>query len=65
MITQDEKTLTVEEAGKRYFGLCKASSYRAVHSGQIPIIRVGRLMRVPVAALEKKMLQPDEPPEVR
>jgi len=43
------KTLTVEEAGERYFGLCRASSYAAVKRGEIPVIKIGRLLRVPVS----------------
>ncbi|MGJ4939288.1 helix-turn-helix domain-containing protein [Bradyrhizobium sp. HKCCYLS1011] len=52
-----EKTLSVATAGARYFGLCAASSYRAVRAGQIPAIKVGRLWRVPIAAMERMMEQ--------
>jgi hypothetical protein len=48
-------TLTVPEAGKRYFGLCRNASYDAAARGQIPTIRIGRLLRVPVRALEKML----------
>jgi excisionase family DNA binding protein len=65
MNSQDEKTLTVEEAGRRYFGLCKMSSYRAVKKGDIPVIRVGRLMRVPVAAMERMMQERRDDPNER
>jgi Helix-turn-helix domain len=51
------KTLTVEEAGRIYFGLCKRSAYAAVARGDIPVIRIGRLLRVPVAAMEQMMLR--------
>ena len=50
----EPKTLTVPEAGWRYYGLCKSGSYEAAKRGDIPIIRVGRLLRVPIAAMEKK-----------
>jgi excisionase family DNA binding protein len=49
------KTLTVEEAGARYFGLCRASSYAAAQRGELPTIRIGRLLRVPVVALERML----------
>jgi excisionase family DNA binding protein len=47
------KTMSVPEAGKLYFGLSRNSSYQAVGRGEIPTIRVGRLLRVPVAAMER------------
>jgi hypothetical protein len=56
--TQEKpKTLTVVEAGARYFGLCPRSSYAAVARGEIPVIRIGRLLRVPVVAMERMMEQ--------
>jgi excisionase family DNA binding protein len=51
-MSNERKTLTVPEAGKEYFGLSKNASYAAVVRGEIPTIRVGRLLRVPVRALE-------------
>ncbi|RXH15235.1 helix-turn-helix domain-containing protein [Bradyrhizobium guangzhouense] len=54
------KTLTVEQAGRDYFGLSRASSYAAVKRGDIPVIKIGRLLRVPVAALEAMMQQPNK-----
>jgi hypothetical protein len=51
------KTLTVTEAGEQYFGLCPRSSYAAVKRGQIPVIKIGRLLRVPVVALERMLEQ--------
>jgi hypothetical protein len=46
------KTITVPEAGKEYFGLSKNASYAAAVRGEIPTVRIGRLLRVPVRALE-------------
>ncbi|MCA1533859.1 helix-turn-helix domain-containing protein [Bradyrhizobium sp. NBAIM03] len=51
------KTLSVPEAGLRYFGLSRNGSYAAVQRGEIPVIKLGKLLRVPVAALEA-MLNP-------
>jgi hypothetical protein len=45
-------TMTVPEAGKLYFGLSKNGSYIAAKNGVIPTIKIGRLLRVPVRALE-------------
>jgi hypothetical protein len=56
--TQNEpKTLTVAEAGERYFGLCPRSSYAAVARGEIPVIKIGRLLRVPVVAMDRMLEQ--------
>jgi len=46
------KTLSVPDAGRRYFGLGKNASYDAARRGQLPVIRIGARMRVPVIALE-------------
>jgi len=48
-------TLSVPEAGHRYFGLSRNGSYDAAARGDIPAIRVGRLLRVPVRALERML----------
>jgi hypothetical protein len=47
-------TLSVPEAGKRYYDLGRNASYAAAANGVIPTIRVGRLLRVPVAAMQRK-----------
>jgi excisionase family DNA binding protein len=49
------KTMSVPKAGKVYLDLGKNASYEAARRGDIPFIRVGRLMRVPVAAMERKL----------
>lgn len=49
------QTLSVPEAGERYFGLSRNGSYDAAARGEIPVIRIGRLLRVPVRALEAKL----------
>jgi hypothetical protein len=46
-------TMTVPEAGWRYLGLNRNASYAAAARGEIPTIRVGRLLRVPVRAMER------------
>jgi len=47
------KTLSVPEAGKRYFDLGKNASYEAARRGELPVLRFGRKLRVPVVALER------------
>jgi hypothetical protein len=49
------KTLTVPEAGRQYFDLGRNASYEAARRGDIPTIKVGRLLRVPVMAMERKL----------
>ena len=53
------KTLTVPEAGKLYFDLGRNASYEAARRGDIPTIKIGRLLRVPVVALERKLEECD------
>ena len=48
-------TITVPEAGKRYFDMSRGASYAAAERGDIPTIKVGRLLRVPVRAMEHKL----------
>jgi len=48
-------TLSVPEAGKRYFGLSRNASYDAAARGEIPVVKIGRLLRVPVRALERML----------
>jgi hypothetical protein len=52
------KTLTVPEAGKEYFGLSRVGSYAAAARGDIPVIKIGKLLRVPVRALEEMLNNP-------
>jgi hypothetical protein len=49
------KTLPVPEAGRRYFGLGRNASYAAARRGEIPTIRIGHVLRVPVIALERML----------
>jgi hypothetical protein len=37
-----QKTLTVPEAGRLYFGLGRGASYEAARRGEPPVIRIGR-----------------------
>ena len=54
------KTLSVPDAGRIYFGLGRNASYDAAHRGDIPVIKIGRLLRVPLVRLER-MLENKEP----
>src|SRR5262245_31706527 len=54
---EQPKTLPVPEAGRRYFGLGRNASYAAAKRGDIPTIRMGRLLRAPIVALERRLEQ--------
>jgi excisionase family DNA binding protein len=54
-MTELPKTMTVPEAGAAYFGLSRGASYEAAKRGEIPTIKIGRLLRVPVRALEEML----------
>jgi hypothetical protein len=54
-MSNEPKTISVEEAGRIYYGLSRGGSYDAAKRGEIPTIRVGRLLRVPVAAMERRL----------
>ena len=47
--------MSVPQAGKIYFDLGRNASYEAARRGEIPTIKIGRLLRVPVVALERKL----------
>jgi excisionase family DNA binding protein len=62
-VTERPATMTVEQAG-RLLGISRRSAYRAAHAGQIPVIRLGRRMLVPVGKLEELLgLTPREEPQ--
>jgi hypothetical protein len=54
-VTLRPKTLSVPEAGQTYFGLGRGASYEAARRGELPVIRIGRLLRVPVVAMERML----------
>jgi hypothetical protein len=57
MTKNTEITISVPEAGARYYGLSRNASYDAAARGEIPTIKIGRLKRVPVRAMERKLDQ--------
>jgi hypothetical protein len=56
--SETPRTLTVPEAGKLYYDLSRNGSYAAAARGEIPTIKVGRLLRVPIKAMEQRLEQP-------
>jgi hypothetical protein len=53
---EPRKWLSVPEAGRIYYGLSRNGSYDAAERGDIPTMRVGRLLKVPVHLMEQKQL---------
>lgn len=49
---REQPTISVAEAG-RFLGLSKVSAYEAAHRGELPVIRIGRRLLVPTAALRR------------
>jgi hypothetical protein len=49
------KTISVPEAGRRYFNLARNAAYEAARRGDLPVIRIGGRLRVPVVALERML----------
>ena len=49
------KAISVPQAGKEYFGLGKNASYAAAARREIPVIKIGGRLRVPVVALERML----------
>jgi excisionase family DNA binding protein len=56
-------TISVPEAGAKYFNLSRNAAYAAAERGDIPTIKIGRLLRVPVRALEAMLDHASENPK--
>ena len=57
MAKLEPKTLNAKEAGQM-LGVSRGVVYRLIHDGTIPALRLGKKLRVPVAALEKMLQDP-------
>jgi len=54
---ESPKTLSVPVAGRVYFGLGRNSSYASAARGELPTIRIGSRIRVPVVRLEQMLAE--------
>jgi len=52
---EEHPFMTIEEAGRRAYGLARAASYAAAARGELPTISQGRRKLVPTAILRKKL----------
>ncbi|MCO5083951.1 MAG: helix-turn-helix domain-containing protein [Rhizobiaceae bacterium] len=50
-----QATLSVPEAGAIFFRLSRNGSYEAAKRGELPTVRIGRKIVVPVALLAEKL----------
>ena len=57
------RTMSVPEAGRHYFGIGRDASYQAAKRGDIIMMQVGKLQRVPIVAMDRKMERAGEPEE--
>jgi excisionase family DNA binding protein len=53
---EPKRVMTVPEAGKK-LGLGRNASYAAAARGDIPTIKLGKLLRVPTAAFDRMLEQ--------
>lgn len=63
---RDRATLSVEQAAT-ILGVGRSAAYQAAGTGDLPVIRLGRRVLVPVAQLRRMLgeLQDDDPPGKR
>ena len=57
---EERLTLTVEQAAQR-LGIGRSLAYGMVARGELPSVKLGRLRRVPVAALEDWLREQSAP----
>jgi len=50
----ERQAIKLDEVAKR-LGVSRGSAYAAARRGEIPTIRIGRLLLVPIAALERML----------
>ena len=53
--TANRHVMSVPDAGREYLNLGRNASYEAARRGDIPTIQIGKLLKVPVRAMERKL----------
>jgi excisionase family DNA binding protein len=48
----ERRTCTIDEAAK-ILGICRNKAYQAARRGEIPTLRIGKRLLVPLAAFER------------
>lgn len=57
--TENRLAISVEEAA-RLLGISRGLAYALVNRGEIPSLRLGRRIVVPLHALDERLSQPDD-----
>ena len=55
-------TMSVEDAGKKYYGVSRAKAYEMARSGLMPVISLGRNKRALPRAIEEQLSGKTEQP---
>jgi len=58
---QHRRTISVPEAG-RILGLAKNAAYQAARRNEIPVIRIGSRLRVPLVAFDRLLEHSEKSP---
>jgi excisionase family DNA binding protein len=53
---QPRATMSIESAAKR-LGIGRSAAYEAARNGQIPVIRIGKRLLVPIVAMERMLAE--------
>ncbi len=53
----EQYTLTIPQAGKKFYNVGRSASYEAARRGEIPTIKIGRKLLVPVAAVMRRLAE--------
>jgi hypothetical protein len=62
MSNEDKPTMGVPEAGRRYWGIGRAASYRAAKAGDIPCVKVGGRLFASIPAIERMLMEAGKAP---
>jgi hypothetical protein len=58
---ENRPTMSVPEAGRRFFGIGENASYAAAKAGEIPCVRIGGRVFASVPAIRKMLLEAGKP----
>jgi hypothetical protein len=53
---EDRPTMSVPEAGRRFFGIGENAAYAAARAGEIPCVRIGNRIFASVPAIQQMLL---------
>ncbi len=56
----EKQTLSIYEAGK-VLGIGRSAAYEAARKGELPVLKIGRRLLVPIVALERLLEEAGRP----